>query len=477
MIKTLFETPITTPPPEPVITTVSDFESESAYRDSTYDVVSKVAYLIGVPKRIFEKEHEPPQLDIYAQLEKVRNARIVRNLCIIRNAIEHCFGRINEKMRYDYVGLHTLPEYIPQEAIKQLSADGVNFYKNANRKLWQHIAEINKLLTDRINNCKDLFPVWLNWAYIRELFIMPDGQSEAGTKAAADVFFKNLECYPYQVYINWDPEPKGNILYCDKKFVTCLYRWHDDNFNDYSKVSDANGFVKSNIYKFIKESDRTIMVVDCENSDPYRLCAALKGLGAEIAAKIQKIMLIDDVNTIDAWRILEGYTSIPVEHIMTERVKRSKSLVDIELTALTCREHYKNDVDRFIIASSDSDYWGLISSLPTAKFMVMVEREKCGPDMKAALVNSNIFYCYIEDFYTGDGEDLKKMALFNILQKNLSAALAFNVRDMLDAALLSARIEMSSASKQQFFDKYIKPMRVAVNKEGNMIVELNIKKK
>ena len=41
-----------------------------AYKDSTYELVSKVAYLIGVPKRIFENEHEAPQLEIYEQLEK-----------------------------------------------------------------------------------------------------------------------------------------------------------------------------------------------------------------------------------------------------------------------------------------------------------------------------------------------------------------------------------------------------------------------
>ena len=38
---------------------------------------------------------------------------------------------------------------------------------------------------------------------------------------------------------------------------------------------------------------------------------------------------------------------------------------------------YKNDVDSFVIVSSDSDYWGLISSLPDAHFLVMIEREKC----------------------------------------------------------------------------------------------------
>ena len=32
-----------------------------AYKDSTYELVSKVAYLIGVPLRIFQNEHEPPK--------------------------------------------------------------------------------------------------------------------------------------------------------------------------------------------------------------------------------------------------------------------------------------------------------------------------------------------------------------------------------------------------------------------------------
>ena len=33
------------------------------YENSTYVIVSKLAYLLGVPKRIFENEHEPPRLD------------------------------------------------------------------------------------------------------------------------------------------------------------------------------------------------------------------------------------------------------------------------------------------------------------------------------------------------------------------------------------------------------------------------------
>lgn len=33
------------------------------YKDSTYEVVSKIAYLIGVPKRIFENEHDFLKID------------------------------------------------------------------------------------------------------------------------------------------------------------------------------------------------------------------------------------------------------------------------------------------------------------------------------------------------------------------------------------------------------------------------------
>lgn len=59
----------------------------------------------------------------------------------------------------------------------------------------------------------------------------------------------------------------------------------------------------------------------------------------------------------------ESFVKIPVEHIMIERLKQNKSLVDIKLTARACQEHYQKQVDSFVIVSSDSDYWGLISCL------------------------------------------------------------------------------------------------------------------
>ena len=38
--------------------------ARALHKDHTYELVSKVAYLIGVPLRIFENEHEPPKLEL-----------------------------------------------------------------------------------------------------------------------------------------------------------------------------------------------------------------------------------------------------------------------------------------------------------------------------------------------------------------------------------------------------------------------------
>lgn len=450
-------------------------DDKVAYKDSTYEIVSKVAYLIGVPKRIFENEHEAPKMEIYSKLDQDKTARIIRHLCIIRTAIERNFRHINERMKFSYLSISSMPEYVPQDSLNQLNTDGVNFIKKSSTKLCHHIMEINRLISDRINNCKKFFPLWLNWDYLKNLFLMPDGLKEEGTKAAADIYYSHLLFYPYQMYINWEPEEVGNILYNDKKFVTLLYRWNDDYFTEYSKVSDAGSYIKGSIYEFIGSSDKVVVVVDCENSDPYKLCATLKNLSSEYTQKITSIILFDDVHTASAWRILDSFTHIPVEHMMTERVKQNKSLVDVMLIARTCQEHYKNNVDSFILVSSDSDYWGLISSLPEARFLVMIERENCGRDLKNALVNAGIFYCYIDDFYSGNAEDIKIGALFKEMYHYIDQAVRLNIYEMFTEALRATRIEMSSSEQKQFVDKYLKTMQMSIADNGDVALEIRRK--
>ena len=254
-----------------------------------------------------------------------------------------------------------------------------------------------------------------------------------------------------------------------------LYQWNNDYFTEYSKVSDAGSYVKGSIYEFIESSEKVVIVVDCENSDPYKLCATLRNLDRQYTKKISSIILFDDVHAASAWRILESFTAIPVEHMMIERVKQNKSLVDVMLISRTCQEHYKNNVDSFILVSSDSDYWGLISSLQDARFLVMIERESCGPDLKNALSDAGIFYCYIDDFYSGNTEDIKQGALFKEMYRYIDNAVRLNIFEMFDEAIRTTRIEMSSAEKQQFISQNVKTMQMRITDSGDVVLEFKRK--
>ena len=78
-------------------------QKEIDYPNSTYMVVSKIGYLIGVPKEIFDRG----QLDEehYAKMDQNKNARIIRNLCLIRNGIEQNYIKISAAFYHDTSGL------------------------------------------------------------------------------------------------------------------------------------------------------------------------------------------------------------------------------------------------------------------------------------------------------------------------------------------------------------------------------------
>ena len=442
------------------------------FPNSTFTIISKIAYLIGVPKRFFENEHSSPQIEVYQIMDRDKNARIVRNLCLLRTAIEQNYGKIYRAFQYDLKNLHTLPEYIPQDSIRQLSADGIEIIR-ANYKPIQYIIDLNNQIANRINNCRQLLPIWLKWDYLRELFIMPNGSKEAGVKKAADEYYAHRSHYPYQVYMNWPAGEHGNIFYNDKKFVTLLYETHEDYFSDMSKVTDASLMTKEGIYRFLEQSKRCAIVVDCENSDPYKLYATLNNLNQNaLLHKIAKIILYDDIHTTSAWDILSEFTEIPVEHEIIERVKENKSLVDIRLTTGTCREFFQNDTDSFILASSDSDYWGLIPAMPEAHFLVLIEEDKCSPLIRKAMDDQGITYSYIDDFCTGNSNQIKEQAVLREVQAELDEIVNFNIQEVLQNAYINTRADMSTSEKKQFYERYIRPMRLVIDPDGEVFVEL-----
>jgi hypothetical protein len=198
----------------------------------------------------------------------------------------------------------------------------------------------------------------------------------------------------------------------------------------------------------------------------------LKNLNQDELTKIEKITLYDDSNTTSGWDWLSQFTRIPVEHIEVERVTDRKSLVDISMTASVCKDFYQNGITSFIIVSSDSDFWGLISSLPNANFLVMYEYEKCGSAIKNALSEHGIYYCAIDNFCTAGTDELKKAVLFDELEKHLPTLYGENPLELTRKLYESTRITATQKEMEVFCNKYVKTLRLKIDSEGKFIIEI-----
>ena len=438
------------------------------FRNPTYNIVSLIGYLIGVDRQNFAPPSEH-RLDetIYEDAEMNKNARIIRNLCRIRTALEKNFSKINQAFRYDIKNIGTVPELIPSDAVSGLTNDGVSIYKSR-PDAGEYIIAINREIGNRINSVQKLFPEWIEWKYIRDLFLMPNGTKPEGIKAAGNEYNNNRNKYPFHCYINWRGGEHGNILYCDEKFVTLLYENWEDRFENTSLVRDAGNITKVDIYSFLAFSGKAIMVVDCENSDPVKLAAALSSLAPSSKAKLSKILLFDSEYTTASWSILAQAGEFPVEHVTVLRLNEKKSQVDMTLATRTCKEVYTNGVDSVVLVSSDSDYWALIQTLADIDFLVMVEKRKCGTEILHALEERNIVYCFLDDFCTNASYSIKTTTVLNELRSRLDEALNLNVKTLLDDIIRNTWVQMTPKEKQAFFDRYIKTLRVSIDQDGTM---------
>lgn len=443
-----------------------------------YTIVSKVAYLIGVSEMWFGDDTRNFDKAEYDKLRTNKNARIIRNLCILRTSIEQHFTAILVDVKKGRRLINAVTDYIPQKNIvTELLNDGVKVSQKAKATPFDAIIEINGLIANRINNCSTIFPNWLNWQYVRNIFIMPDGKNVAMVKKEGNTYKTYIGYYPYNNYVNIPvPHECKNILGNDQRFVNFLYEINNDSFADRNKVVDVDEEVKGNIYDFIDDAEKLDMIVDCENSDVYNIISMLKNLDEENLSKVNKIILIDDPHTNAGWQELEYCTDIEIEHIIVERLLENKSLVDGSVIGKVYREHYEENVSSIVLLSSDSDYWTLLRDLrDRVDFLLMIEHQKCSSNYKRLLIDEDILFCYLDDFNSGEeAERLKTEMIYRGIETELKK-ISFNLKDAFDETLESLRITMDEAIKSQLYNRQIKPLQIAVDDEG--VVSISLKRK
>ena len=213
----------------------------------TRNVVTTVAYLIGIRKNILQNTYAD-EIENLELLFSDRNATVIRYLCKLRTALMMNFKKTDTEMKYNLTNIDKL-EWFDRENIAQLEKWGFQIVK-PNYTSSKYAELINRLISENITNCRELFPEWLNWEYVKDLFIIPKFTQPNVMKAEFAKYMANTQWYPFQQYIHWNPKDCGGMLMNDKKFFNVLYEQHGDIFISKSNYSDADDEVKAAVEKF-----------------------------------------------------------------------------------------------------------------------------------------------------------------------------------------------------------------------------------
>lgn len=450
---------------------------------SKRDIVSRIAYLIGVDAKYFGLEHDGmnPQFyrTVFEQLNADKEARIVRSLCRLRTKIQRHFKAICTEMNSDVKNIDSMPDLIPPEILMTLESDGVSIVRPRKRPE-DYIVDIHNYLLPHVPNCQKFMPSWVKWIYIRNIFFIPRGNTVDGNREAAKLYYEYRDLFPYQAYINWNPDERdGNILRDDAKFLPVLYEHNRDKFYDMSKVTEAGDAAIDDPTEFFAEAQRVLIAVDCENADPCKAIGIIKELSRlNLVKKIAKIILVDDEHTSSQWRALRRNENLPLEYYMTDRVKDDKSAVDVALTIKFCREIVQakaegSPIDSAIIISSDCDFWPLIELTPEVRFMVMLEYDNCSQSYYQRLQNNDVPFLYIDEYFTAGNLELKteivlQEVIRGIEEEHLSK---INIFSVINRALMKLELKMTESEAAAFYAKYISPMSITFAKNGSALLQ------
>ena len=456
------------------------------YENYRKTIITTVAYLIGIADETLAKG-DLFDTDEYTKLQNDPNAAIIRCLCRLRTQIIRNYKSIEDARKYNMTPLDGMTEYIDIDCIRHLRQCGMEVCIANARSAAVYLAYLNQYITDNIDKIKPLVPDWVQFPYIRAIFLIPGGNAghnganlksnekkvHRANMTAHQHYHAQRRMYPYQMYITW-PHPyrdtDGNILHNDLKFLRLLYSANKDSFQAFRYVVDATADTKEGVYEFLEEAIHAAIFVDCENVDPYSL--------------------YDDIHTSTAWDYITNIINIPVEKINTNRVLNQKSLVDTTMVAGVCKEYYVNHTESIILASSDSDFWGLIQQLPEARYLVLNERHKTSSAILEIMDEHSIRHCFMSDFAQDNKiQKFKSDVLYLGLARHLrnfnstGTFGSLNVEELLEKLFYDACIGGADGQiqreKDAFFDRFLKGglLLKPVMVDGALVLQIEVYRK
>ena len=258
----------------------------------TISIVEKILYLMG--------DECPECADI---LGSVSSARIVRNLCMLRNKALFCTSDYNDFRQYE------------EDLFDALAGDGISADFKTREDL---LLKVNLLLEERIDSCRSLFPDTVKWAYIRDLFPAPGGGAIDEVLEAMEVFMKEPDSCPYG-YLNWPDHASdwSKLFTSDETFLRTLYLKNGDSFLPASELSENAPESVKELHRFLEGANKVVMLVDCAKTDPLKFVSFLEAVPDADAEKFAKIRLFFDDNTPTAWGFVRNSVLAPTEYVQS----------------------------------------------------------------------------------------------------------------------------------------------------------------
>ena len=427
-----------------------------------------MAYLSGVSNERLIRIYSPTNNELLIELRENASATLIRTLSMIRtSAIKH----------YDTFSLSSYPK----SQLKVFENADISIPENGSTD--ECIILLNRAIYENINNCRNLFPEDFNWQNVYDLFVIKGCVRK--TKNSAEViktevqkYKLNSNLYPFQVYIHWKPFDCGNMFDNDRKLCKIL----GSSYTDTPQKPQESLVQKEDLYTLIQnlvaDPIYTVMAVDCENTDPYKLLSALIGLPSSIKHKILKIKLFTDANIPAEWKLFEKQCGFPTELYPAKRVIDHKSTVDILLATEVSREYFAGKTESFIIVSSDSDYLPVITSLNNAHFLMMTEDAKCSEKTKDMLKTAGAVYCSLDDFPAADLSAYKQAVLRYCLSEridtfNKSGVLsALDYNEIMNSITEQCRITLTDEERRNFINRYLMKLSLNIDNDDNYYIEI-----
>ena len=246
---------------------IDEKKDYSSFENYTKKQVTLIGYLLGIKE--FHITNPPCDRAYLQKIKGTKEIEIIRALSILRLNFIYAYDKIyrEKQTKGPFAQFDKMEQMIDAEALHYLQKQGLDplQYGVKLSEFTKHIANINQLIEENIDNIHKYIPEWVEWNYIKELFIMPEcasgpkGSYYNSKQKAEQInakiheirkdFYNNQNFYPYKTYFNWNekrrPDDYGNILFNDGKFLKLLYSSHYDK-----------GFLQMNHYNHLTTNER-----------------------------------------------------------------------------------------------------------------------------------------------------------------------------------------------------------------------------